>query len=272
MHRLLVAASLIFAAGCAGPRLAAVTTGAPALEVLDWNLNYGLAGHDEVLRILAERDADLVILQETSSDWERALRARLGRQYPHMSFHHCCGAGGLAVLSKHAIVDEEVLAAVSWFPAWRGVIDTPLGKVQVLDVHLRPNFDDSGSIPGGLIKTPAIREREMATFVAALEDQWPTLVAGDFNEGSGGAVDLLTQRGMASVLDRAGDSTPTWHWQNVPIRLRLDHVFFDDDTLALTGAQVLEVGPSDHYPIVARFERAAAPVNATRAPGSFDSR
>ena len=63
---------------------------------------------------------------------------------------------------------------------------------------------------------------------------------------------------MASALDRAADATPTWHWAHVPIRLRLDHVFFDDDTLALTSARVLEVGPSDHYPILARFQRVSS--------------
>jgi hypothetical protein len=52
----------------------------------------------------------------------------------------------------------------------------------------------------------------------------------------------------------------------VPFRLRLDHVFFDDDTLALTAADVLEAGPSDHFPIVARFERARTKVATPRKP------
>ena len=192
-----------------------------------------------------------------------------------MRFHHCCGAGGLAVLSKHPIVDDEVLPAVSWFPAWRGVVQTRLGPVQVLDVHLRPNFDDDGSIPGGILKTPAIRAEEMQMFTAMLDDSLPTLVAGDFNEGGGRAVDIVKQLGLVSALDRAAVSTPTWRWEGVPFRLRLDHVFYDDKHLALTSADVLEEGPSDHFPIVARFERRAsierAPARASE-PGSLGSR
>lgn len=267
---------LLAGVACTGPQLAPVHEGAPALEILNWNLNYGLAGHEDALALIEDVDADVVVLQETSPDWEAALRHTLARRYRHMTFHHCCGAGGLAVLSKHRIVDEEVLPAVSWFPAWRGVIDTDLGRVQILDVHLRPSFDDDGSIPGGLIKTPAIRRQEMEHFVAMLDDTLPTVIAGDFNEGSGGAVDIVKARGMASALDRAAVSTPTWRWQGVPFRLRLDHVFFDDDALALTAADVLEAGPSDHFPIVARFERAApraekTPDEPTSSLGSLGS-
>lgn len=266
MTRFLTLLSLVLALGtaaCTGPQLAPVTKGAPALAILNWNLNYGLAGHADALDLIEDVNADVVILQETSPEWEHALRRRFAKRYAHMSFHHCCGAGGLAVISKHAIVDEEVLPAVSWFPAWRGVLDTKLGRVQVLDVHLRPNFDDDGSIPGGLIKTPAIRRGEMEHFVAMLDDDLPTVIAGDFNEGSGGAIDVVKTRGMVSALDRAAVSTPTWRWQGVPFRLRLDHVFFDDDALALTAADVLEAGPSDHFPIVARFERARVKAHAT---------
>ena len=266
-----LSASLVGGA-CTGPQLAPTNEGAPALAILSWNLNYGVAGHHDALEIIEDVDADVVILQETSPDWERALRRRFAKRYAYMSFHHCCGAGGLAVMSKHEIVDEKVLPAVSWFPAWRGVIETQLGRVQVLDVHLRPPFDDDGSIPGGIIKTPAIRREEMEHFVAMLDDDLPTLIAGDFNEGSGGAVDAVKARGMTSALDRAGVSTPTWRWQGVPFRLRLDHVFFDDDALALTAADVLEVGPSDHFPIVARFERAApkkVQLVPSREPGSI---
>lgn len=83
-----------------------------------------------------------------------------------MRFHHCCGAGGLAVLSHHPIARDEVVPAVSWFPAWRGVVQTPLGPVQLLSVHLRPPFSDDGSVASGLYETPPIRAREMEAFAA----------------------------------------------------------------------------------------------------------
>lgn len=242
-------------AACASTELAPVTAGAPSLAIVSWNVNYGGAGDPAAVAFLAEADADIVVLQETTEVWERALRAALGARYPFIRFHHCCGAGGLAVLSRHPITHDEILPAVTWFPAWRGVIDTPVGRVQVLNVHLRPPFDDDRSLVGGLFKTPEVRGREMALFTGVLEDDIPVIVAGDFNEGEGPATAVARGLGLKSALEVAGDGSPTWRWPSLPVRLRLDHLFFDDGALALTGAHVAVRGRSDHLPIVARFER-----------------
>lgn len=272
MHPLkpLAASLVVVASACASAPLPAATVDAPALTVLDWNVNYGLAGDAAALAAIADEDADVVVLQETTPAWEAALRAALSERYPHMRFHHEGGAGGLAVLSKGAIVDDEVVPAVSWFPAWRGVIETPLGRVQVLDVHLRPPFDDNGSVVSGVVVTPAIRAKEAAAFVAALDGALDsavaTVIAGDFNEGSGGAIDVVKNHGFTSALERAGDSTPTWRWEGVPFRLRMDHVFYDD-ALVLTAAAVVDRGSSDHLPIRARFER-APPKDPSKQPSS----
>ncbi len=251
----LVASFVVTTVGCSVAPLPAPTVDAPALTVLDWNVNYGLAGDADAIAAIAEEDADVVVLQETTPSWESVLRASLSQRYPHMRFHHEGGAGGLAVLSKGAIIDDAVVPAVSWFPAWRGVVETPIGRVQVLDVHLRPPFDDAGSVISGVVVTPAIRAKEAAAFVATLDANVATIIAGDFNEGSGGAVDVVKGRGFTSALERAGDATPTWRWEGVPFRLRMDHVFYDDD-LELTAAAVVNRGNSDHLPIRARFERA----------------
>src|SRR5688572_16523066 len=74
--------------------------GEATLSVLSYNLNYGMAGDIETLEVIRNADADVVLLQETSPEWEAALREELTGRYPHMSFRHCCRAGGLAVLSK----------------------------------------------------------------------------------------------------------------------------------------------------------------------------
>lgn len=264
-------AAVVAGPACASPPLAAPAADQPTLTVLDWNLNYGLAGDARALRLLEEADADLILLQETTPDWERVLRQLAGR-YPHMTFHHCCGAGGLAVLSKHPIAEAEVLPALTWFPAWRGVVESSVGPVQVLNVHLRPPFDDAGSLAGGLISTPAIREREMTHFAAVLDDSLPTVIAGDFNEAGGGALDVLKRRGMVSALERAAVSAATWRWPGVPIRLRLDHVFYDGRSLTLTAAEVVEAGASDHLPIVARFARRQVATARAGAPACRGSR
>ena len=128
-----------------------------ALRVATYNVNYA-GDHDAVLAAIADTDADVVLLQETTPSWERALRRRFGDRYPHMSFHHWRrSAGGLAVLSRHPIdADELIPPAASWFPAQRAVIAAPGGPVQVLHVHLRPAIDH-GDWVRGFFSTPPIK-------------------------------------------------------------------------------------------------------------------
>src|SRR5688500_14841007 len=87
----------------------------PYVEVMTYNVNYGLAGDQATLEAIGRGESDLVLLQETNEKWERLIRRTLGTKYPYMEFHHCCGAGGLAVLSRHVIRSTDYLPAkVGW--------------------------------------------------------------------------------------------------------------------------------------------------------------
>ena len=235
--------------------------GEPTLSVLSYNLNFGMAGDPETLEVIRNADADVVLLQETSPGWEAALRQELTESYPHMSFRHCCRAGGLAVLSKSAFSEHEYVAApAAWFPAWRLRVQTRLGMVQVLNVHLRPQISDSGSVVSGYFTTPAVREREMEAYYTTLDRSLPTLVAGDFNENeSGRAVTYLRERGFRTALPEFHPGAETWRWQTAvgEVNAQLDHIVYDDSFEPL-NATVIEAGRSDHYPVLATFRLAGA--------------
>ncbi len=151
---------------CAGPvRVARVPqAGQPVFRVMTYNVNYGLGGDPATLATIASGGADLVLLQETTPRWERALRGRLSHEYPHMAFVHAGGAGGLAVLSRHPFDTGEVLPPeVGWFAAWRVIVQSPIGPVQALSVHLRPPVSDGGSFVAGYFTTDAVREANRIT-------------------------------------------------------------------------------------------------------------
>ncbi len=222
-------------------------------RVLSFNINYGV-GHDPVnLNAVAEADADLVLLQETTDESEQAFREALSDRYPHILFRQCCNAGGLGVLSKHPIAEDDYLPpTVGWFPAWRVVVDTPVGRVQALNVHLRPPMSDGGSWVAGYFTTRGVRLEEMAEFWEYLDASMPTIVAGDFNENaSGKAVRFLGEQGLRSALAELHPRAKTWHWQTRAgeIRGMLDHVMVGDG-LRLHDAQVLDEGTSDHFPVL----------------------
>src|SRR2546423_7147989 len=95
---------------------------ATAIRLMTFNVNYAMAEKPEPsLDAIAHADADVVLLQEITLDWQHAIEARLGKQYPHMIFRlHERGPGGLPVSVKHALTAETHTPGPGTFPAQRG--------------------------------------------------------------------------------------------------------------------------------------------------------
>lgn len=236
------------------------------LRVLSYNLNYGRAGSASILRVIEEADADLVVLQETHAGWERALEARLAKRYPYRSYRHDRRpAGGLALLSRYPFAAGEVLpSALGRFPAWRTVVETPLGPLQVLAVHLVPTRPADGEswMRGwvrGYYESQERRLRETDAYLAALQAGVPTIVAGDFNEDARGrSLARLAERGFANALELFDRGRATWRWTTRAgeVRWQLDHILASSD-LEVTGAGVIDGGDSDHLAVLATIRRGA---------------
>ncbi|MEM6292429.1 MAG: endonuclease/exonuclease/phosphatase family protein [Myxococcota bacterium] len=239
---------------------AVVDAKAPRMRVATFNVNFGMAGRLSNAMAIEAIDADVVLLQETTEASAKRFRDSLGDVYPHQQFRDCCRAGGLGILSKHPIVWEQYLEPdAGWFPAWAFEVDGPIGRVQFLDVHLRPPVSDSGSWAKGYFSTRGVRRSEIEGFFGALDPDLPTIVAGDFNEGADGrAVEFLLDKGMQSALAEVDPDADTWHWPLAVGELRsmLDHIVYDD-RLVLLRADVREAGRSDHFPVFADFARAS---------------
>lgn len=251
--RALIALIALSACATAPPAARIAAPGEAVLSLMTFNLNYGLAGDPATLEAIGAEDADVVLLQEVNEPWAAAIRARWSSRWPHMAFFPCCVAGGLGVLSKQPIVSTRVLPKVSWFPALQVIVATPLGEVQFLDVHLRPPFSDGGSAVSGYFSTPRVRAAEISAFLAALDPSRPTVVAGDFNEWTGGAHRELSARGFTNVVP---ESVDTWRWNTSlgEVRSSLDHVWHDAHFDPLE-ARVLAIGRSDHLPVITKFVR-----------------
>ena len=221
-------------------------------------MNFGLGGDPAGLAAIRAADADIICLQETTPAWERALRLAFAASHPHMAFIPSPAAGGLGVLSRFPLERDQVLGpSVGWFPAWRGVFQTPIGRLQVLQVHLRPPVSDGGSWLWGYLSTDDVRRAELRAFVEALGPELPTAVVGDFNAEPGDeALTWLTGRGFRSTLADFAPSADTWRWPLWRLTLTgtLDHIFVDPRLDALS-ARVVRQGRSDHLPVVATLVR-----------------
>ncbi len=251
---------LLLAVGCAHatrtPRAAAEQE--PVLDVLTYNLNFGIAGDDETIAAILDRDADLVFLQETNAEWRRAIEAKLGGRYPGRVWLDGEAAGGMAVLSKQRLTATKLDNPAGWFPALRVVTSTPLGPVQALCVHLHPPVSEDGSWVKGYLSTGGVRRAELDAFLEALEPGMPTLVAGDFNEGtSGPALQRLEALGLRTALPEFTPRAKTWHWRvgRATLTAQLDHVAYSEAFEPL-DAHVERDGNSDHWPVSVAFVRA----------------
>ncbi len=230
------------------------------LRVMSYNVNFGIAGDPSTVEAIASVHPDLVLLQETNEIWERALVARLHHELPHHRFTHpeSWPAGGMGLLSKYPVVSLEHLESHGgMFFAWRVVLDTQLGRIQVLNVHLRPPMSDGGSWIVGYWSTRGDRLREMQFHAEALDTKLPTIVVGDFNEeGDGRAVGFLKDRGFADAIPQFAGNTRTWEWpvSGMTLKFQLDHILHDAYFVPTAGA-IVEAGRSDHKPIWVDFER-----------------
>jgi endonuclease/exonuclease/phosphatase family metal-dependent hydrolase len=163
------------------------------------------------------------------------------------------------VLSKHPIAAHEILdkAPGGWFPSQRFTLETPLGPVQFLNVHLRPPATDSGNKVIGYLTTGGTRRREITHLVAQLDPALPRIVLGDFNDGDdSSALKFLEKQGYQNALPQFDAKTPTWRGRHLGLDLkdRPDHVLYSPPLHAY-GARVIPETSSDHDPVLAVIGR-----------------
>jgi endonuclease/exonuclease/phosphatase (EEP) superfamily protein YafD len=259
-----LAAAPLAAAGCArATRTPRDPGNLPAIRVMTYNVNFGIPGDAPTMTAIAASDPDVVFLQETTAEWEQALRSALGSRYPHVAFRHWSGAGGLGLLSRFPVRSVALIRphGEGFFPAWHLVLEAPapFGALQALVVHLRPPVSDGGSWVKGHFIAPGIHEREIELFAQALDDRLPTLVVGDFNEEADGkAIAFLARLNMRTALPEFAPGRRTWRWPTSvwTLERQLDHIVYDR-RLEPLAVHVVDAGRSDHFPVVGLFTLAA---------------
>jgi len=263
-HGLMIRSTLIsilagLLVGCHSVRRVEVPTG-PHFRVLTYNVNWGMPRADLAAEIIRKSGAEIVCLQETTPEWEVQLRAALSREYPYMDFRESRGrmGGGLAFLSKVGQAEVAYIPSdTGWFDGWIREFETPIGPVQVLNVHLHPPVGKRGGWTlGGYLFTGKDRRREVQRFYPTRKPGLPTLVVGDFNDTQNcAAIKWLKRQQMTNALPQFDRHSDTWEWQASLIRLhrRMDHVLYSPE-LNCCAAEVIHAGASDHFPVAATFE------------------
>lgn len=222
----------------------AAATGARSLRLMSMNLarQYG-----EPARILAEierGDADVLVLQEYTRDWQAFLVPKLEARYPHRAERPQFDNFGMAVFSRVPWTRmEPFVFKASRTPQFRGEFDLGGTTMVLYSLHLIPpsrNLYD-------------IHREECTKLLEKLKGEPEHTVAiGDFNFVHHGPVGrALGDLGYVDAHGIAGSGRgATWPvhlWLHRIPGIRIDHVFLGPG-LTSTAAWVGGLTGSDHRP------------------------
>lgn len=282
--RFLSALSLTTALACAspsglGPRSASVeqqaSTGRASgeLRVMTFNIQSGLRGLDKVAEVIRTAHPDIVALQEVDRGSRRAggldqtavLAEQTGLTYhAHIRTTDLYGgAYGIALLSRFP------LEALEEYP-----LPVPRGSEPRTLAHALMQVDgrEVSVYFTHLIRRPFngdIRVRQSALIAALLaKDPRPKLLMGDLNDDPDSRPVRLLRRSLTDVVAASGQGSAGTYPLPLPFSptLRIDYVLACD-SFEPVRSEVLHVGASDHYPVVADVRLKPAPV-AEAAPAA----
>ncbi|MCS7468296.1 endonuclease/exonuclease/phosphatase family protein [Stieleria sp. ICT_E10.1] len=240
---------------------------ANSLRVATYNLNWANRRGDQVLDAITTADPDVICFQEITIQSERFLRDRLAETHPHF---HSVGHNGRYAAERFAFASKVELADLKFVPPTAGLFGfhsatlEHIGtRIRLVNVHLTPfQIKRGGGFREAMAALSVTEDKhaiEIDVIVNAIDDQVPTIVAGDFNSiSSFHAPKRLGELGLidayASVHDDA-DTHPTWNWPTrpLPLALRIDYIFHTPHFTAVES-EIVRRGGSDHSLVVAELK------------------
>lgn len=192
---------------------------------------------------------DVLMLQEYTEHWDRAMRAALEKDYPYSSVVKRDDSFGIAIFSRQpftAEVDQRFPLGRAGVEQIRAEIEIGGQRLALYNVHLLP--------PRTMIYTGEHRLQVADLIDTLRNEKLPYVVSGDFN-----FPDLSPQQ---SALKRAGAREAhqlagygrgaTWPviyaFRYLP-GIRIDHVYLGPQ-LTATNCETGEGRGSDHRPVV----------------------
>jgi vancomycin resistance protein VanJ len=212
------------------------------LRVLSHNVDATNTDPVGTARAIIGADADVVALEEITSQALKIYKAQLSGVYPHVAQR-----GTVALWSKYPIADTgSVDVGFSWTRALRAQVSTPEGDIAVYVAHLASvRIGTSGFTSGQRNETIRQLGQEIDQ-----EKLAGVVVMGDFNGTVSDRSLAPITAGLRSAQGAAGFGFG-FSWPAAFPLARIDHILVRG--VEPTKAWVLPRTGSDHRPVVAEL-------------------
>ncbi len=206
--------------------------------------NVKLENHhaEELLRIVRDRDPDLLLALETTEWWDRRL-GELSDEMPYSAARITGSYFGMHLLSRLPLSGREVVVPPGQdTPAIFATVTLPAGdEVRFGGIHPRPPHSGQSSNGRDAVL--------MWTAFQAADAERPVVLVGDLNAVPWERTVERLQR-VGGLLDprRVFGFLPTYDAHSWWMAWPLDQVLHGDD-LTVTGMEVLPAFGSDHYSV-----------------------
>lgn len=215
----------------------------PTLRVMTLNLDAFNAARGATVDAIRAANADVVVIQEASKDWPRALDP-LRRDYRYVAPADVVASQGMMIFSRAPIAQIRQLQPISeYYPCLVATLQLPSTTVTLFSVHPPRPLRLGESIDRDIYFA------RVAQQVRSVDG--PVVVAGDFTATPWSRAFAELVRGTGLV--KAWSLRPwlsTWPSWLPSFGIPIDHILANG-RLAIVDVRLGDSGGSDHFPVIA---------------------
>jgi endonuclease/exonuclease/phosphatase (EEP) superfamily protein YafD len=228
-------------------------TAGTTIKLLAWNVNSNNEDFEELSRLLAREEPDVVLLMEVSPRWERFLATGLP-DYTHRRIAARDDNFGIALLGKLPLANARILyLGEAGVPSVHARLSVAGLNIEFLGTHPLP--------PAGSLRS-RLRDEQLSSVAAWVNQQTnAVIIAGDLNVTPWspifrGFTETTKLKNSAEGRGLHG----TWPAFFKPMIIPIDH-FLHSPEVVVTRREILSANGSDHLPQVVELERAKQTAN-----------
>ncbi|MEO9965424.1 MAG: endonuclease/exonuclease/phosphatase family protein [Reichenbachiella sp.] len=238
------------------------------LKVLSANVLMYNENHEGFLKVITEKDPDILLVVEADQKWLDAISESMNQMFAYNLLHPLDNTYGMLLFSKLKLKNPEVRFLVEDnVPSFSVIFTLQNGQdVQFFGLHPKPPAPSENET-----STPRDAELILVGRESRTGDL-PVIVAGDMNDVAWSHTSRLFIR-ISGLLDpRMGRGFfNTYHAKYPFLRWPLDHIFISHHFKVLK-IELLNNFDSDHFPIYVEltFDPSIAARSNTEKPDQAD--